>query len=133
MAKNYRQDGERLNFKAALTAGVTSGLPTIEYGWHGIPQTTAAKGEDYALDVGTRVYEHAAAIFEGGISGVKVGWYVYILEALGTERLKAVAKTSEAPGSSLLFGRVSATPTEGADISNKLPAAGNLLVRHGAN
>lgn len=49
MAKNKAGTGKRLNFIAASDR--QSGIPCVEYGFFGFPETDAKAGELYALNI----------------------------------------------------------------------------------
>lgn len=97
--KNLRHPGERLTLTAA--AARTSGVPTVEAGFHGIPYTDAAIGDRYALVI-EGVQEIAL------ISSSAVGDTVFI--NLTSFALTRAAKGTSTPGGTEAFGRIVAIP-----------------------
>jgi hypothetical protein len=75
MSTTHRNSGVRIRVIAAATR--TSGVPTVESGFHGIPQTDVAANNLYSLHIGQTVEQIPT------VSGATIGKIVYITETTG--------------------------------------------------
>lgn len=113
MALNLRGSGDRVMLVATATR--TSGAPTVESLFAGVPQTTAASGELFSMAL-TGEYEFTDP------GGSSLGAVVYITDATG-------ALTFAAGAGKRVFGRVSRLPASGGP--GAVPASKMWVVING--